>query len=93
MDQEPSTAGVNVRSDETVVEFLLSWHRKKTELKRTTVHEYGRDIELYLVPRLGVLKMRGLRARHAQGVFPGSSPTTRGAWSTAPTSSNRKTYP
>jgi integrase len=66
----PSKAGVNVLSDETVAEFLTRWHKKKkTELKRTTAHEYERDIALYLVPHLGALKMRDLRARHAQGIF------------------------
>jgi hypothetical protein len=46
-----SKAGVNVLSDETVAEFLTRWHKKKkTELKRTTAHEYERDIALYLVP-------------------------------------------
>lgn len=65
-----SKAGVNVLSDETVAEFLLRWIKsKKTELKRTTAHEYARDIELYLVPHLGALKMRDLRARHCQGIF------------------------
>ncbi|WP_330306179.1 MULTISPECIES: tyrosine-type recombinase/integrase [unclassified Streptomyces] len=65
-----SKAGVNVLSDETVTEFLARWlKKKKTELKRTTAHEYERDIELYLVPHLGALKMRNLRARHAQGLF------------------------
>lgn len=65
-----SKAGVNVLSDETVAQFLVRWHKKKkTELKRTTAHEYGRDIELYLVPHLGALKMRDLRARHCQGIF------------------------
>ncbi|WP_079188999.1 site-specific integrase [Streptomyces kebangsaanensis] len=65
-----SKAGVNVLSDETVTEFLARWlKKKKTELKRTTVHEYERDIELYLVPHLGTLKMRDLRARHCQGLF------------------------
>ncbi|WP_324787075.1 site-specific integrase [Streptomyces sp. H51] len=63
-------AGVNVLSDETVAEFLARWHKKKkTELKRTTAHEYQRDIELYLLPHLGALKMRDLRARHCQGLF------------------------
>jgi hypothetical protein len=60
---------VNVLSDETVAEFLTRRHKKKTELKRTTAHEYARDIELYLVPHLGALKRRDLRARHAQGIF------------------------
>lgn len=32
-------------------------------------HEYGSDIELVLVPHLDVLKTRGLRASHAQGIF------------------------
>ncbi|MFK0106391.1 tyrosine-type recombinase/integrase [Streptomyces sp. NPDC091217] len=65
-----SKAGVNVLSDETVSEFLARWlKKKKTELKRTTAHEYARDIELYLVPHLGALKMRDLRARHCQGLF------------------------
>lgn len=65
-----SKAGVNVLSDETVTEFLARWlKKKKTELKRTTAHEYERDIQLYLVPHLGALRMRNLRARHAQGMF------------------------
>lgn len=65
-----SKAGVNVLSDETVAEFLTRWLKKKrTELKRTTAHEYERDIVLYLVPHLGALKMRDLRARHAQAIF------------------------
>ncbi|MET7889946.1 site-specific integrase [Streptomyces mirabilis] len=65
-----SKAGVNVLSDETVAEFLLRWIKsKKTELKRTTAHDYKRHIELYLVPHLGALKMRDLRARHCQGIF------------------------
>ncbi|WP_079189132.1 N-terminal phage integrase SAM-like domain-containing protein [Streptomyces kebangsaanensis] len=65
-----SKAGMNVLSDETVTEFLARWlKKKKTELKRTTAHEYERDIELYLVPHLGALKMRDLRARHCQGLF------------------------
>ncbi|MFD7769815.1 tyrosine-type recombinase/integrase [Streptomyces sp. NPDC059787] len=65
-----SKAGVNVLSDETVTEFLARWlKKKKTELKRTTAHEYERDIQLYLVPHLGALKMRDLRARHAQAMF------------------------
>ncbi|MEU3337335.1 tyrosine-type recombinase/integrase [Streptomyces sp. NPDC006668] len=65
-----SKAGVNVLSDETVAEYLARWlKKKKTELKRTTAHEYERDMELYLVPHLGALKMRNLRARHCQGLF------------------------
>jgi integrase len=65
-----SKAGVNVLSDETVAEYLARWlKKKKNELKRTTAHEYQRDIDLYLVPHLGALKMRDLRARHAQGMF------------------------
>ena len=65
-----SKAGVNVLSDETVAQFLTRWLiKKKTELKRTTAHEYERDIALYLVPHLGALKMRDLRARHAQSIF------------------------
>ncbi|MFG3140909.1 tyrosine-type recombinase/integrase [Streptomyces sp. NPDC048211] len=63
-------AGVNVMSEETVAQFLDRWlKKKKTELKRTTAHEYGRDIELYMVPHLGALKLRDLRARHCQGIF------------------------
>nr|WTB35107.1 N-terminal phage integrase SAM-like domain-containing protein [Streptomyces sp. NBC_00830] len=63
-------AGVNVLSEETVAQFLARWlKKKKTELKRTTAHEYGRDIELYMVPHLGALKLRDLRARHCQGIF------------------------
>ncbi|MFD6346512.1 tyrosine-type recombinase/integrase [Streptomyces roseolus] len=65
-----SQAGVNVLSDETVGQFLDRWIKKKrTELKRTTAHEYERDIELYLRPHLGALKMRDLRARHCQAIF------------------------
>ncbi|MBL1085660.1 hypothetical protein JK359_27460 [Streptomyces actinomycinicus] len=44
-------------SDETVAEFLARWHKKKTELKRTTAHEHDRDIELYLRPHLGALNL------------------------------------
>ncbi|MGW2933294.1 tyrosine-type recombinase/integrase [Streptomyces sp. NPDC001156] len=65
-----SKAGVNVLSDETVAQFLTRWiKKKKTELKRTTAHEYERDMELYLVPHLGALKIRNLRARHCQAIF------------------------
>jgi hypothetical protein len=35
MDLGASTAGVNILSGETVTEFLLNWHKKKTEPKRT----------------------------------------------------------
>ncbi|MFF0290698.1 tyrosine-type recombinase/integrase [Streptomyces sp. NPDC005262] len=65
-----SKAGVNVLSDETVAQFLTRWiKKKKAGLKRTTAHEYERDIELYLVPHLGALKLRDLRARHCQAIF------------------------
>ncbi|MFF7190641.1 tyrosine-type recombinase/integrase [Streptomyces sp. NPDC008222] len=49
---------------------MVRWlKKKKTELKRTTAHEYERDIELYLQPHLGALKLRDLRARHCQQLF------------------------
>jgi Site-specific recombinase XerD len=63
-------AGINALSDETVAEFLDRWLKKKrTELKRTTAYEYERDIALYLMPHLGALRMRDLRARHCQGIY------------------------
>ncbi|MEW1700707.1 site-specific integrase [Streptomyces sp. NPDC091278] len=63
-------AGVTVLSNETASEFLARWIKaKRTELKRTTAHEYERDIELYLNPHLGTIKMRDLRLRHCQAIF------------------------
>ncbi|MER5639382.1 tyrosine-type recombinase/integrase [Kitasatospora sp. NPDC002227] len=59
--------GVNVVSQETVEQFLRRWHKAKTvELSRTTAHEYGRDIDLYLVPHLGAVRLNRLRTPHVQ---------------------------
>ncbi|WP_051812152.1 tyrosine-type recombinase/integrase [Kitasatospora sp. MBT63] len=59
--------GVNVVSTETVETFLRRWIKaKKLELAKTTAHEYERDIDLYLAPHLGAVRLNKLRTDHVQ---------------------------
>lgn len=62
-----SQRGINVVSSETVEAFLRRWIKaKKLELAATTAHEYERDIELYLAPHLGAIRLSKLRTPHVQ---------------------------
>ncbi|MBY8884749.1 tyrosine-type recombinase/integrase [Streptomyces sp. PTM05] len=61
--------GVQVKSKETVAEYLRRWFTKRVDLKRSTRKGYQDHIERVFIPALGHLKMRDLRTRHIQGMF------------------------
>ncbi|MFF4050428.1 tyrosine-type recombinase/integrase [Streptomyces chartreusis] len=61
--------GIQVKSTETVAEFLHRWFAKRVDLKRSTRKGYDDHIERIFIPALGHLKMRDLRTRHIQDMF------------------------
>ncbi|MFF9478117.1 tyrosine-type recombinase/integrase [Streptomyces sp. NPDC014733] len=61
--------GIQVKSKETVAEFLRRWFAKRIDLKRSTRAGYEDHIERVFIPALGHLKMRDLRTRHIQDMF------------------------
>jgi hypothetical protein len=66
---ELAQGGVQVKSNETVAEFLRRWFAKHVDLKRSTRKGYEDHIERVFIPALGHLKMRDLRTRHIQDMF------------------------
>lgn len=66
---ELARGGVQVKSNETVAEFLRRWFAKRVDLKRSTRKGYEDHIERVFIPTLGHLKMRDLRTRHIQDMF------------------------
>ncbi|OIJ97742.1 hypothetical protein BIV25_13110 [Streptomyces sp. MUSC 14] len=64
-----SQGGVQVKSKETVAEYLRRWFAKRQDLKRSTRKGYEDHIERVFIPALGHLKMLDLRTRHIQQMF------------------------
>ncbi|MGW0731904.1 tyrosine-type recombinase/integrase [Streptomyces sp. NPDC002851] len=61
--------GIDVDSKETVAAYLNRWLDRRVDLKRGTREEYRDTIDRILIPGLGHLTMRELRARHIQEMF------------------------
>nr|WP_329618693.1 hypothetical protein [Streptomyces sp. S465] len=66
---ELAHGGVQVKSHETVAEFLRRWFAKRVDHKRSTRKGYEDHIERVFIPTLCHLKMRDLRTRHIQDMF------------------------
>ncbi|WP_407286474.1 tyrosine-type recombinase/integrase [Streptomyces sp. BP-8] len=61
---DAASAGTDVLSDEKCGDFFLRWIKAKKSLARTTRHGYEEHINNYLLPHLGHIKRRDLKARH-----------------------------
>ncbi|MEU7638447.1 site-specific integrase [Streptomyces sp. NPDC039016] len=61
--------GIQVKSKETVAEYLRRWLAKRVDLKRSSRKGYEHHIERVFIPALGHLKMRDLRTRHIQDMY------------------------
>ncbi|MFF4752508.1 site-specific integrase [Streptomyces sp. NPDC002514] len=66
---EQAQGGIQVKSNETVAEYLHRWFANRVDLKRSTRNGYDDHIERVFIPALGHLKMRDLRTRHIQDMF------------------------
>ena len=55
--------------DPTVREFLTAWVVGKQSLRPSTRLSYGIHVRRYLVPYLGDLPLRGLRALHIERMY------------------------
>ncbi|GAA5005673.1 hypothetical protein [Streptomyces hyderabadensis] len=56
-------------SDETCGDFFLRWIKAKKFLARTTRHGYEKHINNYLLPHLGHIRRRDLKARHLHKMY------------------------
>lgn len=61
--------GTDVLSKETFAEYLTRWLQGKRRLARTTKHGYEDHIHRYLIPHLGHIKRRDLRAHHIDRMY------------------------
>jgi integrase len=61
--------GVDVRSQETVADYLRRWFAKRVDLKKSTLKGYEDYIDRVFIPYLGGIKLLSLRTRHIQGMF------------------------
>ncbi|MFI9391933.1 tyrosine-type recombinase/integrase [Streptomyces bauhiniae] len=66
---DAAMAGSDVLSDEKCGDFFLRWIKAKRSLARTTRHGYEEHIQNYLLPHLGHIKCRDLRARHLDKLY------------------------
>lgn len=66
---DAATAGTDVLSDEKCGDFFLRWIKAKKSLARTTRHGYEEHINSYLLPHLGHIKRRDLKARHLDKMY------------------------
>lgn len=66
---DAASAGTDVLSKEKCGDFFLRWIKAKKSLARTTRHGYEEHINSYLLPHLGHIKRRDLKARHLDKMY------------------------
>ncbi|CAM5315302.1 tyrosine-type recombinase/integrase [Streptomyces abikoensis] len=61
--------GINVDSNETVEQFLTTWLKSKRGVARHTIRNYRDNTTRFLIPHLGMYKMRDLRLHHLDAMY------------------------
>jgi len=64
-------AGRPVDNRETTGEWLTEWLRGKRAIRATTARSYETHVRLYLLPALGHLRLKELRAAHIAAMYRG----------------------